>query len=115
MNSSQIAFSPLGQTKLITADALAPTGIQVPVQSSVLNQSVGQYRFINAGLEVAYIGYGQTAAIAQTNAAGFSGGVTNAFILMPGAVEILRFAPDTYFSAYAANPCSIYVVPGQGL
>ncbi len=35
--------------------------------------------------------------------------------LVPGAVEILRFSAEAYFSGYSASAATIYITPGEGL
>jgi hypothetical protein len=38
-----------------------------------------------------------------------------AIVLVPGAVEILRFNIDTYFSGLSSAAATVYITPGQGL
>jgi hypothetical protein len=45
--NSQIAFAPLGNTVVIPAAAVAPTGVQALVDARFDAQSTGQYRFVN--------------------------------------------------------------------
>jgi len=35
--------------------------------------------------------------------------------LVPGAVEVIRFNKDTFFSGLAAAAATVYVTPGEGL
>jgi hypothetical protein len=119
-NNSQIAFAPQGATVLVLADATAPTGLQVPVNSRYTAQETGQVRMVNAGVNTIYVGVGATAAAAQANAAAglnlINHGDTAAVIaLVPGAVEILRFSPGAYFSGFAMASTALYITPGQGL
>jgi hypothetical protein len=114
--NSQIAFTPLGKTIVVAAAASAPTGIQAPVYAKFDPQNAGQYRLINSGTEIVFLGTGPSAAEATTNAvAPVAGTPSAAIVLVPGAVEILRFNQDTYFSGLAASATTVYITPGQGL
>lgn len=115
-NNSQIAFSPLGETIVVAADAAAPTGIQAPVYAKFDPANAGQYRFVNASANIAFIGTGATAAEATDNAvAPVAGNPSPAIVLLPNSVAILRFNQSTYFSGLAAAATTIYITPGQGL
>jgi hypothetical protein len=114
--NSQIAFSPLGQTIVVAADAAAPVGIQAPVSTKFDAQNAGQYRFVNAGTNTVFIGTGASAAEATANAVAPIAGTPSAAIpLLSGAIEILRFNQSTYFSGLAAAATTVYITPGQGL
>lgn len=114
--NSQIAFAPLGNTVAITAAASAPTGVRALVSERNSPNSPGQYRVINAGSAIVHLGVGPTAAKAAANAvAATSGNPAAGIPLLPGAVEILRFGPESYFSALAASSTTIYITPGQGI
>ena len=116
-SNSQIAFSPLGRTVVVPADVAAPAGVQAPVFTSLATQDVGQFRVVNASPNVVHLGVGSTAALAQAAAAAAAAGSPATGIpLVAGAVEILRFAPGTFFSAIcAAGASTVFVTPGQGL
>lgn len=112
--NSQIAFNPQGETIVVAADAVAPVGIQALATQSP--GRAGQYRFVNAGSDTVFLGTGPTAAAAQANAvAPVAGNPSPAIVLVPGAVEILRFNKDTYFSGLATAATTVYVTPGEGL
>jgi hypothetical protein len=114
--NSQIAFTPLGNTVAIAAAASAPTGVQAPVLAKFNPQSTGQYRFVNAGPNTVFLGTGPTAALAAAaSVAPTAGSPTSAIALLPGAVEILRFNNDTFFSGLASSATTVYVTPGQGI
>jgi len=114
--NSQIAFNPIGETVVVAAAAVAPAGVQAPVYEKFNPQNAGQYRFVNAGSDTVFLGTGPTAAEAQANAvAPAAGNPSPAIVLVPGAVEIIRFNKDTYFSGLAAAATTVYVTPGQGL
>lgn len=115
-NNSQVPFAPLGETVVVAAAGTAPLGVQAPIYERLANYPVGQYRVVNSGTELVHLGYGSTAAAAQSNAvAAVAGNPSPAVPLMPGAVEILRFSGETYFSGLAAAATTVYVTPGQGL
>jgi hypothetical protein len=114
--NSQIAFNPLGKTVVVPAAGTASTGVQAPVLPKYNPQNAGQYRFINAGLTTVFLGTGPTAAIAEAAAvAPIAGTPSDAIVLVPGAVEILRFNIDTYFSGLSSSAATVYVTPGQGI
>ena len=114
--NSQIAFAPLGETVAITADATAPNGVQALVAERNSPNSPGQYRVINAGTVIVHLGIGPTVAKAAANAeAAASGNPAPGIPMLPGAVEILRFGPESYFSGVAASAQTIYITPGQGI
>ena len=115
-SNSQIAFAPLGETVAITANATAPNGVQALVAERNSPNSPGQYRVINAGTVIVHLGIGPTVAKAKANAeAAISGNPAPGIPLLPGAVEILRFGPESYFSGVAASAQTIYISPGQGI
>ncbi len=114
--NSQIAFAPLGNTVVIPAAAVAPTGVQALVDARFDAQATGQYRFVNAGTDTVFLGTGPTAALAQAAAvAPVAGTPSDAIVLVPGAVEILRFNINTFFSGLASGATTVYVTPGQGI
>jgi len=114
--NSQIAFTPLGKTVVVAAAGTAPAGVQAPVYEKFNPQNTGQYRFVNAGSNTVFLGTGPTAALAQASAvAPVAGTPSDAIVLVPGAVEILRFNKDTFFSGLASGATTVYVTPGQGI
>ena len=114
--NSQIAFNPQGKTVALAASGTAPAGVQVPVYEKFNPQATGQYRFVNAGTNTVFLGTGQSAAEAQAAAvAPVAGTPSDAIVLVPGAVEIIRFNRDTFFSGLAAAATTFYVTPGEGL
>jgi len=114
--NSQIAWIPEGQTVVVAANNPAPTGIQVLVPQRYRSSASGQFRVVNAGAVLVWLGFGNTAAEAATAAAAATAGnPSSAVPLLPGAVEILRFAPELFFSGFAASAATVYMTPGQGL
>ena len=109
-------LNPQGETVVVAAAAVAPAGVQAPVYEKFNPQNAGQYRFVNAGTNTVFLGTGASAAEATANAvAPVAGNPSPAIVLVPGAVEIIRFNKDTYFSGLAAAATTVYVTPGQGL
>jgi len=114
--NSQIAFTPLGKTIVVAAAGTASTGVQALVSEKFNAQNAGQYRFVNAGTNTVFLGTGPTAALAQAAAvAPVVGTPSDAIVLVPGAIEILRFNKDTFFSGLASAATTLYVTPGQGI
>jgi hypothetical protein len=114
MSNNQISFLPLGETIVVAAAAVAPAGIQALATQNF--GQAGQYRVVNAGTNTVFLGVGSTAAVAQANAvAPVAGDPSPAIPIVPGAVEILRFGEEIYFSGLAAAATTLYITPGQGL
>jgi len=102
------AFTKLGNTVTFTADTSAPTAVQAV--STTLGGN--QYRLINAGTSIVFLGYGTDAATASANA----GNVATSLPLLAGTDEILSFVPNAYFTGKTASGTSvIYISPGDGL
>jgi hypothetical protein len=104
------AFTKTGNTVTFTAAVTAPTPVQVT------NTTIGgnQYRIINAGTTVVFLGYGVDAA----NATAASANVTSsgaAFPLLAGTDEILTFVPNAYFTGTSTANATIYITPGDGV
>jgi hypothetical protein len=108
-------FLQNGTTRAITAAATAPTAVQIlPTFTSALGPR-NQFRVVNAGDEIAFLGTGPTAALAEANAAPVTS-TGDAIPMLPGAVEIFSLVPDWYFTARTASGTSqIYITPGEGL
>ncbi len=114
--NSQVAFAPMGKTVVVPAAAIAPAGVQALVSDHITAQATGQYRIINSSALTVYLGVGSTAAIATANAvAPISGTPSNAIVLVAGAVEVIRFAPEVFFSGLATGAATVFIVQGQGL
>ena len=114
--NSQIAFAPLGETVVIPAAASAPAGVQALVSGRLDAQGTGQYRIVNDSANTVFLGVGSTAALATTNAvAPIAGTPSAAIVLVPGAVEILRFGRESFFSGLATAAATVYIVQGEGI
>jgi hypothetical protein len=114
--NSQIAFAPLGNTVVVPADAVAPAGVQALVDARFDAQATGQYRIINSSENTVFLGVGPTAAIATANAvAPIAGTPSAAIVLVPGAVEVLRFGRESFFSGLASAASTVYIVQGEGI
>jgi hypothetical protein len=114
--NGQIAFAPLGNTVVVPAAAVAPTGVQALVDARFDAQATGQYRIINSSDNIVFLGVGPTAAIATANAvAPTAGSPTSAIVLVPGAVEVLRFGRESFFSGLASAASTVYIVQGEGI
>ena len=105
------AFTPLGNTVVFTAASSAPT----PVQALSNTLGGNQYRIINSGNVVVFLGLGNTSTNATTNTAVIS--TTGQSIpLLPGTDEILTFVPNAYFTGITSTSTAvIYVTPGDGM
>ena len=105
------AFTRTGNTVAFTANVAAPTPVQCP--STTLGGN--QYRIINSGTVVVFLGYGTTSSEASNNATVIT--TTGLSLpLLPSTDEILSFVPNAYFTAITASgTASIYITPGDGL
>ena len=103
-------FTKTGNTVTFIANTSAPT----PIQAVSTTLGGNQYRILNAGSVTVFLGYGDTAANATSNAAVVS--TTGAAIpLLAGTDEILTFMPNAYFTGItSSSTASIYITPGDG-
>jgi hypothetical protein len=112
--SVAIPWQPQTQVQLITAVASPPTGAQClggPLTGAQLD-----FRVVNASTTlVATIGYGTTAAIAQTNAVTPSGTTQQAGCVVLGPLEtaFISNSPATFWSATASSSTPVYVQGGM--
>lgn len=105
------AFTKMGNTVVFTAATTAPT----PVQAASTSLGGNQYRIINNGNVVVFLGYGSTSADAANNALVVSSSQA-AFPLLPGTDEILTFVPNAYFTGITSSgTATVYITPGDGL
>jgi hypothetical protein len=114
--SSQYAFTPLGLTVAVSSSSTPPAGSQAPVIAKFDPQATGQYRFVNQGAVVVFLGHGVSATDAQASAViPITGTPSRAIPLLPGRSEILRFGIDTFFSAISTTAITLFVTPGKGI
>ena len=105
------AFTQFGNTVTFLAATTAPT----PVQAVANTLGGNQYRIINSGNVVVFLGYGSTAAQATTNAVTVTSSQP-ALPLLPGTDEILTFVPNAYFTGVTASgTANIYITNGDGM
>lgn len=105
------AFTKTGNTVAFTANTSAPA----PVQCVSTTLGGNQYRVINAGTVIVFLGYGMTSAEASNNAVAVTSSQTS-FPLLPNTDEILTFVPNAYFTGITGSgSATIYITPGDGL
>lgn len=105
------AFLRLGNTVVFTAATSAPT----PVQATNLNLGATQYRIINSGTVVVFLGVGDTSASANTNAVVVSSSQYS-IPLLPGTDEVLTFNANSYFTGITSSGTAVvYVTAGDGM
>lgn len=105
------AFTPLGNTVTFTAATSAPTAVQA------LSRTLGgnQYRILNAGNVTVFLGIGNSAANAASNAVSVTS-TQGSYPLLAGTDEILTFSPNWYFTGLTASGTAVvYITPGDGL
>jgi len=103
-------FTATGNTVIITAANPSPTPVQVTSYSGGSNQ----YRILNTGTVVAFLGYGGNATTATAGANTPNPSLGNCIPLLPGTDEIITFQPNAYFTANASTSCVLYLTPGDG-
>jgi hypothetical protein len=105
------AFTKTGNTVIFTAATTAPTAVQC--SSTTLGGN--QYRVVNAGNVTVFLGYGTTAAAANTASASIST-TGEAFPLLGNTTQILTFLPNAFFTGRTASgTAAVYITPGDGL
>ena len=105
-------FAPNGQTTAFTAATSAPTPVQA--LNYELSGMAGQYRVINSGSQVVFLGVGRTSAEATANATVVTS-TGPSLPLLPGTDEILSFGFNAYFTGITSSGTSqIYITPGNG-
>lgn len=104
-----LPFLPLGDTITITAATTAPSGVKPTAQ--VWPPTDNHYRIVNAGTVTAFLGVGGDATSSTAKAL-----VASGVPILPGAVEVLRFPVDSFFSAITSSgTATIYVTVGEGI
>ena len=105
-------FTPTGNTVVFIASTSAPTPVQASTTGGL---GSNQYRIINAGTSLVFMGYGANASAATSGAVVVTSTQANCLALLPGTDEIITFAPNAYFSANAtSSTATIYITPGDG-
>jgi len=108
------SFIPLGNTITFTAATSAPAAVQA-IQSTANSFSYVQYRIVNAGGNLTFLGYGNTALIANTNS-GIVSSTGSSLPLLPGTVEVLSLPANSYITGVTSTGTSIvYITPGLGI
>ena len=103
-------FCPSGNTVTFTAATSAPT----PVQALSTTLGGNQYRVVNAGSTLVFMGVGTSSANATANAVVVSSS-QQAIPLLAGTDEIITFPPNAWFTGITSSgTASIYVTPGDG-
>lgn len=101
----------MGPTKKLTVTGTA-AAVQVAIPG---DNNKEQYRIVNAGTTAAFLGFGETAAIALAAATVVSESGSALYVL-PGAVEIISVTGDAFFAAVTeSGSTTLYITPGEGL
>lgn len=103
-------FTPSGNSVVFTANTSPPSAVQAV--STTLGGN--QYRIINAGTVVVFLGFGATQSAAQNNATVIST-TAPSLALLPGTDEIITFQPNAWFTGITSSgTAAIYITPGDG-
>lgn len=107
------AFSPLGLTVTFTAATTAPASVQA-ISTAPTTRPAREFRIVNASATTTVLlGVGATDVAAQAAAVSLAAG---AIPLVPGAVEILGFPANSFFTGDTASGTAVvYITPGEGL
>ena len=101
----------LGNTVVFTAATSAPTA----VQATNLNLGATQYRIINSGNVVVFLGVADDAATAANNAVIVTSSQFS-IPLLPGTDEVLTFNANSYFTGITSSGTAVvYVTAGDGM
>jgi hypothetical protein len=93
-----------------TANTSAPAAVQAV--STTLGGN--QYRIINSGSVLVFLGLGRDAAGAVGNATVIST-TGQAIPLLAGTDEIITFPPNAYFTGITSSgTAAVYITPGDG-
>jgi len=112
--SVNAAFTPTGNTFVLTAATSAPTPVQVVTNGAASNQ----YRIINSSTtQGCFLSYSQTSAAAQSNCVIPTGVASSTTIyILPNTDEIITFVPAAYFTAItSASSAVLYITAGDGM
>ena len=105
------AFTKLGNTITFLAATSAPT----PVQCGSSTLGGNQYRILNTGNVIVFLGFGSSSSEAANNAVVVTSS-QNSLPLLPGTNEVLTFVPNAYFTGITASGnATIYISPGDGM
>ena len=105
------AFTPQGNTITFTAATSAPA----PVQAVSRTLGGTQYRVINTGTVIAFLGHGTTSTDASNNAVIVTSSQFSIPVL-PNTDEILTFEANSWFTGITASGSAIiYITPGDGM
>ena len=107
------AFTPTGNTIVISVTTNASTPVQCVTNGAASNQ----YRIINAsGANGVILSYSQTSANASTNCViPTANASTTTLYILPNTDEIITFVPQAYFAAIGQGTATLYIVPGDGM
>ena len=103
-------FFPTANSFVFTAGNTAPTAVQVVSP----NSTSAQYLVQNAGAVTVFMGVGNTANAANTNAVTVTAN-SAAVPLLPGTAQVFTFFPNAFFTGVASANSAVYITPGEGL
>ena len=108
------AFAPLGNTITFTANTSG--NIPTPVQAVPVSGTATQYLISNTGVNLAFISYANSAALATANCVVPTGTSTLTVPVLPGSAVVITAGTSYYFCGITSSGTSvIYVTPGAGL
>lgn len=107
------AFNPTGNTVTFLANTTPPTSVQ---SFTVSNTSYCQYRIFNSGSNLVFLGWGNTATIANNNAVVVTTTAASVIPVLPGSLEIISAPSNTFFNGITSSGNSqVYITPGLGI
>lgn len=118
MSAKEFSLHPTGDTVLLAAASVAPTGVQVISDDPEgANRHADCYNIYNSGDETVFLSWNSSASDAQSDAVIPTAGTNQKVIPVPaGAVVVYRLGLKKYFSGITASAtCNVYITPGEGL
>ena len=107
------AFTRLGNTVAFVASTSAPT----PVQAAGSTLGANQYRVVNKGATMVFLGVGATAADATSAALVVTAAsAAPAIPIMGSSTEVITALPNAYFTGITESGSgTVFITPGDGL
>lgn len=105
-------FNPVGFTYRVIAESVSMTA----VAHAVVGLQTPQFRIINEGPLMVWLGVGDTQEEALANAVPVTSGYGKGLPLLPGTDEIFTFDSKRFFAAWVAKDSQyIYITSGYGM
>lgn len=109
------AFISKSESHLVASSATPALGVQVSPMEQFQGAPAGVYRIHNTGSVIVHLGVGGTDAEAQARAVAPTAGTPQRSVaIAPGAVELMSFPKDSYFSGFSSSGSTLFITAGEG-